>query len=57
MINASLAHLTDFVDGKATAIDPSGRGLDLVAPQTGRPIGRHYSLKAVRFNRWSAHGH
>jgi hypothetical protein len=25
MINAPLARLTDFVDGKATAIDPSGR--------------------------------
>jgi hypothetical protein len=57
MINVPLAHLTDFVDGKATAIDPSGRGLDLVAPQTVRSIGRHYSLKAVRFNRWFAHGH
>jgi hypothetical protein len=31
MINAPLAHLTDFVDGKPT-------------------------VKAVRFNRWCAHG-
>jgi aminomuconate-semialdehyde/2-hydroxymuconate-6-semialdehyde dehydrogenase len=32
--------LTYFVDGKPAEADPSGPGLDLVAPQTGQSIGR-----------------
>jgi acyl-CoA reductase-like NAD-dependent aldehyde dehydrogenase len=39
MTSSSVAHLTDFVDGKPVAADPSSRGIDLVAPQTGRSIG------------------
>jgi acyl-CoA reductase-like NAD-dependent aldehyde dehydrogenase len=39
MVNSRLAHLTDFVDGEPSVADPSGRGLDLIAPQTGQSIG------------------
>jgi acyl-CoA reductase-like NAD-dependent aldehyde dehydrogenase len=39
MTSSRLLRLTDFVDGKPAAIDPSALGLDLVAPQTGQRIG------------------
>ncbi len=39
MISSRLERFTGFVGGKPAAADPSSTELDLIAPQTGQPIG------------------